>query len=380
MKMKTTVLIGLVVCGLILALMPGRRNDGAGGEAAHGAALAKAKPIPPSTHARPAASHGSVERPADQGIDATVGGQSGVQTDGAARSERRALPSDAAREVVAAEKSIDDAALPDALAALAKDPSTAAAEVSKTLLGRWAQKDAAAAAAWIAQAPEGSVSGESIQQVAVGWANTDLASAVAWCGSLPEGANKQAATLSLAYEATRTDPRTALTAVSTLPATAERNDLLVHAVSQWAGSDAATAGAWAAIVPDAGLRQHLLAAVAVALAEQDGTAAATLAATGLGAGEEQDRTVVAVVQRWAQISPQEAASWVAQFPDTPTRTAAAENLVTLWTAADSEAAGHWLRELPQGSLRDIGLTAYAHALAAAGRGFRVPLNGSAHPL
>jgi hypothetical protein len=103
--------------------------------------------------------------------------------------------------------------------------------------------------------------------------------------------------------------------------------------------------------------------VAVASAEQDGAAAATLAVNGLVAGEEQDRTVVSIVQRWAQNSPQAAASWVSQFPDIPSREPAVQNLLALWTAQDAKAAGNWLRELPAGPLRNLGITAYDQALA-----------------
>jgi hypothetical protein len=106
-----------------------------------------------------------------------------------------------------------------------------------------------------------------------------------------------------------------------------------------------------------------VAAVAIALADQDGAAAATLAANALGPGDEQDRATVAIVQRWAQASPQAAAAWVLQFPDIPSRASSAENLMALWTAQDAEAAGNWLRQLPAGALRDFGITAYAQAMA-----------------
>ncbi len=117
-------------------------------------------------------------------------------------------------------------------------------------------------------------------------------------------------------------------------------------------------------VLDPSLRQRLVAAVAVAWAEQDGAAAATLAASALEAGDEQDRAAVSIVQRWAQHSPQAAASWVSQLPDAPSRDAAVQNLLPLWIAQDTEAAGNWLRELPAGPLRDSGINAYAQALAA----------------
>jgi hypothetical protein len=203
----------------------------------------------------------------------------------------------------------------------------------------------------------------ALEQVAIAWANTDLPAAAGWVHALPEGDSKQAATLDLAYEAARTEPVAALELASTLPPTRERDDLLVHAVSQWSGTDSTTAAAWAMKVLDPSLRQRLVAAVAVASAEQDGAVAATLAASALGAGDEQDRTAVSIVQRWAQNSPQAAASWVSQFPDVPARDAAVQNLLALWTAQDAEAAGNWLRELPAGPLRDVGNTAYAQALA-----------------
>jgi len=116
-------------------------------------------------------------------------------------------------------------------------------------------------------------------------------------------------------------------------------------------------------VPDPSLRQHLLAAVAVASAEHDGGTAATIAVDGLVAGEEQDRTVVSIVQRWVQNSPQAAASWVSQFPDLPSREPAVQNVMALWTPQDAEAAGNWLRELPAGPLRNLAITAYDQALA-----------------
>jgi hypothetical protein len=40
-----------------------------------------------------------------------------------------------------------------------------------------------------------------------------------------------------------------------------------------------------------------------------------------------------------------------------------QNLLALWTAQDPEAAGHWLRGLPGGSLQDAGIAAYTEALA-----------------
>jgi hypothetical protein len=85
-------------------------------------------------------------------------------------------------------------------------------------------------------------------------------------------------------------------------------------------------------------------------------------ARSLPAGVEQDRAVVATIQRWAERSPRDAAGWLIQLPETPARDAAAQNLVMLWALEDKDAARDWLQQLPQGSLRTAGLVAYGQAV------------------
>jgi hypothetical protein len=260
-------------------------------------------------------------------------------------------------------ESVSDTELPALLDSLALDANPAASQLSLLLVRRWAENDPVTAAAWTSQIPEDTGRRAAFEQVALAWADTDLPAATGWVQALPENEGKHTAILALAYETARTEPVAALELTSPLPPTLERDDLLVHAVSQWAGTDSTTAAAWALGVADPTLRERLVAAVAIASAEQDGAAAATLAANALGAGDEQNRATVSIVQRWAQASPQAAASWVSQFPDIPSRAAAVENLMAIWTAQDADAAGHWLRQLPTGALRDFASAAHAQALA-----------------
>jgi len=126
--------------------------------------------------------------------------------------------------------------------------------------------------------------------------------------------------------------------------------LLAHAVSQWASVEGKAAAEWAQRDPDPLLRHRLLGAIAVGFAKQDPGAAAALVAAGLPAGREQDCAAVAIVQRWAQQAPEDAARWVAQFADTPSRTAAAENLAALWAARDESQARALLRLCQQAKL------------------------------
>ena len=149
---------------------------------------------------------------------------------------------------------------------------------------------------------------------------------------MPESREKDAATLAVAYEAARKEPVAALELARSLPPNPDRDALLEHAINQWSAIAPAAAQAWVAQIADLSLKEHLLANVAIASAEQDPVKAANLAANSLEPGEAQDRAAVAIVQRWVQQSPNAAASWVIQFPDSNVRDAALENLVLLWTA------------------------------------------------
>ena len=227
--------------------------------------------------------------------------------------------------------SIPDNGLPTVLDSLVADTQSAAAELRQLLVRRWAEYDPCAAASWVLGIREANpASRAATEQVAIAWAETDLLQAVDWARSLPAAENRQAAAIAIGYEAARSDPLVALELCSDLPPGAERDDLLVHAVSQWADTDPAAATVWTGEVTDAELRQRLTAAIAVAAAEHDPFAAATLLTRDVPPGALQDGATVAIVQRWAQQSPPDAAGWVLQFPDTPVRVAAVRALLSIW--------------------------------------------------
>lgn len=189
----------------------------------------------------------------------------------------------------------------------------------------FAEADTAAAAAWAHQLPEGAEKRFWFEQVAIVWNRVDSSGAQAWFGSLT-GESARVAGITLANEAARTEPTLGLDLLSKLDASPERDEALAHCVSQWVNEDAQAALEWVRRVPEAPLRNRLMAAAAVDWAEQDGPAAAELAAQVLGPGDGQNRTVVAVVQRWAQASPTSAIEWVSRFPEGPLREAATQSL------------------------------------------------------
>jgi hypothetical protein len=317
--MKTAMVLGLAMVLLLIWLAPRHNSAGKqplpGGESASVSPPTSAPPPPPQAADGAQPQTGAVPQQPTWTLLAAIAAESDP--------DRR---SEALERAV---ESVGDAEPAALLDFLARQDGSAAADLCRRLVRRWAEKDAPLAAAWAGQVPWGPSSRAVKEQVAIAWANSDLGAAARWAQTLPDEDSRLATMRSVAYEAARTDPRSALVLAVGLPPTRERDDLLLHAASQWAGADSATAQAWAARVPDPVLRERLLAAMTVATAEQDPAAAATLAATRLAPGAEQDRAAVAIVQRWAQTSPLTAAAWVEQFPDTAARKAAVWNLAAL---------------------------------------------------
>jgi hypothetical protein len=263
-----------------------------------------------------------------------------------------------------AAESVPLADVEEVLDSLSAPVTVVAAELTELLVRRWAEANASQAASWAARLPQGSLRRNALNQVAIIWAKGDLASAVAWLKSTSAGPDKESATVSLAYETARSDPALAIELAGELRPSPERDELLAHSVSQWAGTDPDVALDWADRVADAPLRQRLLGAVAVALAKKDGFRAATLVGAALAAGDEQSRSAVAVVQRWAEQSPQAAGSWVARFGESEVQDDAARNLVSLWVSFDHSAAETWVLGLPEGRLKNVATTAYNCASAS----------------
>ncbi len=196
---------------------------------------------------------------------------------------------------------------------------------------RWTGSDPEGAAAWANGLPSGLFRRAACAQVAITWANLDSSAALNWSGDLPDVSERQTAVLAAAYEACRVDPMQAITAVCAMPAGSERDEFLAHAAGQWGTFDPGAAAQWAAQVPEPTLRERLLGVIAVSSAERAPVEGATLAATALSPGPEQVRVAIAVAQRWAQISPAEAAAWTAQFADPHARMDAQRALSILTT-------------------------------------------------
>jgi hypothetical protein len=199
-------------------------------------------------------------------------------------------------------------------------------EFSLRLLRRWAEGDAAAAAAWARSLPAGDWRAEALKQVALAWSGQDLNKAVGWARSLPDGSERESGLLAIAHEAVRSDPMTALQIAADLPTGGSSDELIRRAAMEWASEDAEAAAAWARQIEDAALREQVLSGVALAWGDRDPMAAAIFILNELPSGRPQADTLIGIVQRWAQQDPTQAIAWVESFPESTLRRDALANL------------------------------------------------------
>lgn len=236
-------------------------------------------------------------------------------------------------------------------------------DVARRLFDHWATAIPSEAAAWAREQTDSKLRQSLMNVAAIRWATADLAEAVSWAQSLSEANDRAVVLAAVGSEAVRSSPLVALRLAVEMPTgSTAREDLIRRAVGEWAASDPVEAAQWSAQIEDVGLRQHVTELVAVATAEQDPVAAAQIALHQMTPGGEQDRVIVAIVQRWVQTDPDAAAEWLMKFPPCALGHDAMNNLVNLWADRDLTAAGNWLLTLPEGNFRNVGILTYSRTL------------------
>lgn len=234
-------------------------------------------------------------------------------------------------EEICAEWPEDD--LGRAVAAMEADDAddSCQALLRESLLGRWTKRQPTEAAAWAAAWLDGPGREKAVTDVALAWNGIDSVAAWNWAISLPKDPARENALLSLCYECTRDQPALALDRVDAIGDGLERTRLMEHAFANLAATDPLDACKRADGVMDPALRNRVYGSLVTSWADSDPRAAATFAVNRMTAGPDQDRALTGIIQRWAQIHPDEVRSWVHEFPDGPLKEGALERIQELAT-------------------------------------------------
>lgn len=207
---------------------------------------------------------------------------------------------------------MDVAELCDHLRDLA--PADLRGEAGRLLVRRWVELDPATATRWVAQLDDTEARRELSSAGALAWSERDMTAALAWAQSLPRGESSERVINDLGFEIARTDPALSLDVAGKLPEGEARDALELHALHQLTLWDVDAAKTWAASVPPGNKREQALAAVVISMASEDAEGAARFLVEKMVVGPESFRTVIGVVQRWAQTDEQAVRNWVEGFP------------------------------------------------------------------
>jgi hypothetical protein len=237
-------------------------------------------------------------------------------------------------------------------------PAELRGDRGRLLVYQWGKTSPMNALAWAGDVSEAPLRDEMIAVATLGWAGSDLDGAIKWVLSQSAGEARNKLLITLGHEWVRTNPKDVISLAVSLPVSPERDQMMTRAAAEWAVTDGSAALSWARGIAEPERRAQTLAGVAVAISEQDPEAAANVVANELTAGRLQDDAVVAIVQRWAQTKPEDAAAWVSHFSDGQLFNASVENLVKIWSTVDARQLHKWMVRLPAGSMREQAFLVY----------------------
>lgn len=129
------------------------------------------------------------------------------------------------------------------------------------------------------------------------------------------------------------------------PGSEEKNQLIQHFAMTLAGENHEAAMQWASGLKNDQEKALALNSIALVLSENDPVKAAQILLDSGVAGRDLDVAVVQVIQRWADISPTDAAAWVQLFDSGEARKAGLKAIISTWIRADPRGTMSWISSL-----------------------------------
>ena len=237
------------------------------------------------------------------------------------------------------------------------------------ILRRWAERDPAAAAAAAARATD--LPGGVYSDIASQWASADPKTAVAWAQGLASVPLRNQALIAAVRAWAETDLPGAAAFSVAQPPTQTQLDMLGIIGGQWASKDPVSAMNWATNLPPGGVRDRAMrqAACLAAVQPNDQQAGVGIIAAGM-AEADTDGTITWIkalpgqlrgtaarvaVQGLAGQDPETAGRLVAGL-DPDIRGQCMVTLAMTWARQDLPGALDWLKQLPDGADKSLGLS------------------------
>ncbi len=142
----------------------------------------------------------------------------------------------------------------------------------------------------------------------------------------------------------------------------ERNMLIEHFAMRFSEKDPDAADQWARSLATDEERSLAFGNIALVLSEENPEAAAKLLSDSGVASRDFDVSVVQVVQRWSEKSPENAAAWVMMFDPGEAREAGLKAISSSWLEQDAKAAFGWIAGLQDPAIRGEASAGMAESL------------------
>jgi hypothetical protein len=142
----------------------------------------------------------------------------------------------------------------------------------------------------------------------------------------------------------------------------ERNMLIEHFAMRFSENDPDAAAQWARSLETDEERSLAFGNIALVLSEKNPEAAAKLLSDSGVASRDFDVSVVQVVQRWSEKSPENAAAWVVRFDPGEAREAGLKAISSSWLEQDVKAAFGWIAGLQDPAIREEAISGMAESI------------------
>lgn len=164
-----------------------------------------------------------------------------------------------------------------------------------------------------------------------------------------------------------------------VPGSVEKNQLIQHFAMRMAEESLDDAIRWAMALETEKEKSLAFDNIALVLAETEPEEAARMLSESGVVGRDFDVAIVQVVQRWASMSPQDAAAWVVLFQPGEARRAGLKEIASAWSRSDPESAVEWIATIQDPSIHQEAVSGMALSILELPEGGRDEILGLVTP-
>ena len=169
-----------------------------------------------------------------------------------------------------------------------------------------------------------------LRVIANAWAVKDSGSALVWAAQLATPAEQRLALATIIFQLAQTDPEHAVAVAIQYHLNGEADGLLSTLGVQWSEKNLSAALAWAQRQPPGDQRDQILARMAFVEARNAPADAGTRVLAEIPPGDVQNEAVMTVIHQWSLRDMAGALAWVRQFPETPLKERAMNELRVIY--------------------------------------------------